>query len=154
MRPVTSLTNLLTLGLAACGSGSDLAPFPDPPDHFAFAYATPSCAPWDGSAVEILLTTMPAGDPEAARPQLRLAVYPRSAELAGTTYRWPDDQLMATGARCDADSCQTAPAGEIRLGTVHPDSTLEGTVTLRFGPGDVLTGGFRAAWRSRRMLCG
>jgi hypothetical protein len=154
MRPLTQFANLLTLGLAACGSGSNLAPFPDPPDHFAFAYASPSCAPWDGRAVEILLTTMPAADPEKARPQLRLAIYPGTTELEGATYRWPAEQLMATGARCDGGACRTAPAGEIRLGHVHPDSTLDGTVTLRFAPDDVLSGGFRAVWRSRRMLCG
>jgi hypothetical protein len=154
MRPVIRFTTLLTLGLVACGSGSDLAPVPNPPDDFAFAYASPSCAPWDGRAVEILLTEAPSADPEQVRPQLRVAIYPRTSELEGTTYRWPADQEMATGARCEADSCQTAPAGEVRLSAVRPDSTLEGTVSLRFGPGDVLTGGFRATWRSRRMLCG
>jgi hypothetical protein len=151
---MTRLAGALTLGLTACGSGSDLAPFPNPPDDFAFAYASPSCAPWDGRAVEILLTATPSSSPEDARPQLRLAIYPRTPKLEGTTYRWPADQEMATGARCDADSCHTAPAGEVHLGAVHPDSTLDGTVTLRFGPADVLTGGFRAIWRSRRMLCG
>jgi len=144
----------LILGLAGCGSGSDLAPLPSAPDNYAYAYASPSCAPWDGRAVEILLTTAPAAAPEEARPQLRLAIYPRTPELQGTTYRWPVDQEMATGARCEADSCQSATEGDVRIRSVHPDSTLEGTVTLRFGPGDVLTGGFRAVWRSRRMLCG
>jgi len=145
---------VLALTLTACGSGSGLAPFPNPPDDFAFAYASPSCAPWDGRAVEILLTSAPSADPEDARPQLRLAIYPRTPELQGTTYRWPADQEMGTGARCDADGCRTAPAGEVRLGAVRPDSTLEGAVTLRFGPDEVLSGGFRATWRSRRMLCG
>ena len=153
MRPVIRLTSTLTFGLTACGSGSGLAPFPDPPDDFAYAYAAPSCAPWDGRAVEILLTTAPAADPEEARPQLRLAIYPQTPDLEGTTYRWPADPELATGARCDADSCRTAAAGEIVLTAVYPDSTLEGTVTLRFGPQEVLTGGFRAIWRSRRILC-
>jgi len=61
---------------------------------------------------------------------------------------------MATGARHDGDACRTAPAGEIRVGVVHPASTLDGTVTLRFAPDDVLSGGFQAVWRSGRMLYG
>ena len=94
------------------------------------------------------------GDEEEADQGPESAPEPeRTPGLEGATYRWPADPEVATGARCDAGSCRTAPAGEIRLGAVHPDSTLEGTVTLRFGPDDVLTGGFRAVWRSRRMLC-
>jgi hypothetical protein len=151
---VIQLIGAIGVGLTGCGGGSTLAPLPNPPADFAFAYATPSCAPWDGRAVEILLTTKPSANPEDARPQLRLAIYPRTLGLEAITYRWPADPQTAIGARCDSGSCETAPAGELQLRAVHPDSTLEGTVTLRFGPEDVLTGGFRAVWHSRRMLCG
>ena len=140
--------------LVSCGSGSALAPVGNPPGGFAYAYASPDCAPWDGRAVEILLTTKATAEPENERPQLRLAIYPREPEVAGRTYLWPAEPEMASGARCADDSCQSALAGEIRLHAPRPDSALEGTVTLRFGPNDVVTGGFRAAWRPRRILCG
>jgi hypothetical protein len=140
--------------LAGCGSGPDLAPAPGPPADFRYAYASPDCAPWDGRAVQILLTTTPAAAPEEARPQLRLAIYPRETELADQAYRWPNEPQVATGARCTTDSCQTASAGEIRLGPARADSALEGTVTLQFGSTETLIGGFRARWRPRRMFCG
>jgi len=104
--------------------------------------------------VEILLTTRPSDTPENERPQLRLAIYPREVEISGRTYAWPAEPEMATGARCAGDSCRTASSGEIRLMSVRPDSALDGTLTLRFGPDDVVTGGFRAIWRPRRILCG
>jgi hypothetical protein len=142
------------LGPLGCRAGSDLAPIAGPPGDFAYAYASPDCAPWDGPAVSIVLTTAPSAAPDEARPQLRLAIYPREVEIAGRSYAWPAQPELATGSRCTAGACQSAPAGEIRLGPARPDSALEGTVTLRFGPGDVVTGGFRAVWRDRRMLCG
>ena len=140
--------------LVSCGSGSAFGPVGSPPGNFVYAYASPDCAPWDGRAVQILLTTKPAAEPESERPQLRLAIYPREPEVAGRTYTWPATPEMGSGGRCAGDSCQWALAGQIRLHPARPDSVLEGTVTLQFGPNDQLTGGFRAVWRPRRILCG
>ncbi|MGH7512639.1 MAG: hypothetical protein ACREOQ_06930 [Gemmatimonadales bacterium] len=140
--------------LAGCGPSSDPAPVSRPPANFGYAYASPDCAPWDGRAVQILLTTAPSDTPEDERPQLRLAIYPRELRIAGQTYRWPAEPEMATGSRCTGDACQTASAGEIRLGSARPDSALQGTITLRFGPTEVISGGFRAVWRPRRVFCG
>lgn len=140
--------------LLSCRSGPPLAPVGSPQGRFAYAYASPDCAPWDGRAVEILLTTRPTAEPENARPLLRLAIYPREHEVAGRTYVWPAETEMGSGGRCAGDSCEWAPAGQIRLHAARPDSVLEGTVTLLFGPNDEVTGGFRAVWRPRRVLCG
>jgi hypothetical protein len=153
-RPARLAGVAVALALAGCKAGSDLAPLPGPPGDFAYAYASPDCAPWDGRAVSILLTTSPSSLPDQARPQLRLAIYPREAALGGRTYAWPAEPEMAAGSRCTAAGCEPAAAGEIRLGRPRADSALEGTVTLRFGSADVVTGGFRAVWRARRMLCG
>jgi hypothetical protein len=97
---------------------------------------------------------MPTDDPDTARPQLRLVIYPREIDPGEKSYRWPTEPEMATGARCTVDSCEVATTGEIRLGPVRADSGLEGTVTLRFASNEVVTGGFRAVWQSRRMFCG
>jgi hypothetical protein len=97
----------LASALVGCGSGSALAPIGSPRGNFAYAYAAPNCAPWDGRAVQILLTTRPTAEPEKERPQLRLAIYPRETEVAGRTYTWPAEPEMATGGRCAGDSCQS-----------------------------------------------
>jgi hypothetical protein len=151
---MTCGTVTLTSALLSCGSGAPLAPAGNPPGDFAYAYASPDCAPWDGRAVQILLTTKPAAEPENERPQLRVAIYPRDSEIGGRTYSWPAEPEMASGGRCTGDSCQSASAGEVRLRAPRPDSALEGTLTLRFGPNDAISGGFRAVWRPRRILCG
>jgi hypothetical protein len=151
--PVATFVLTAALGLG-CGSGSGLTPVPDPPNGYAYAYASPDCAPWDGRAVEIVLTTTPTNTPDSAQSRLRLAIYPREAEIADKSYRWPADPEMATGARCTADSCEVAARGEIELRSARPDSSLDGTVVLRFGSNDVVSGGFRAVWRPRRIMCG
>lgn len=46
------------------------------------------------------------------------------------------------------------PPGDFGLTSIRPDSTLEGTLTLRFGSTEVISGGFRAVWRPRRLFCG
>jgi hypothetical protein len=145
---------LAALAVSSCKASSDLAPVAGPPGEFAYAYASPDCAPWDGRAVSIVLTTTPATAPDTTSPYLQLAIYPRQPEVAARTYRWPADPEVATGSRCTAEGCTPAAAGEIRLGPPRADSALAGTVTLRFGPGDSVAGGFQAVWRDRRMLCG
>lgn len=57
---------------------------------------------------------------------------------------------MRSEARTGAD----ASAGEIDLASIRPDSTLEGTLTLRFGSTEVISRGFRAVWRPRHLFCG
>jgi hypothetical protein len=138
--------------LGACGS--DPAPAPHPPVGFDFAYALPDCAPWDGRAVRIVLTSVATDDPESARPQLRAVIYPRETELTGKTYRWPASPDEATGARCDAESCDEARAGEVRVTAERPDSVLEGTVILQFANAETVSGSFRAFWRPRAVFCG
>ena len=45
---------LLAAAPAGCKTASDLAPASGPPGDFAYAYASPDCAPWDGRAVSIV----------------------------------------------------------------------------------------------------
>jgi hypothetical protein len=153
-RSTLGLLAVAAQALCGCRSGSDLAPLPGPPGEFTYAYASPDCAPWDGRAVSILLTTRPADPPDDVQPQLRLSIYPREVEIAGRTYAWPADPEVAMGSRCTAEGCQPASAGEIRLGPAQADSAFAGSVTLRFGAEDSVSGSFRAIWRGRRVLCG
>ena len=153
-RLLAGLAPAIAGALTGCGPSSDPAPVSHPPGDFRFAYASPDCAPWDGPAVRILLTTTPSDRPEDQGPQLRLVIYPRDAGIAGRTYHWPAEPEMATGARCTGDTCEAASAGEIGLAAIRPDSTLEGTLTLRFGSTEVISRGFRAVWRPRRLFCG
>jgi hypothetical protein len=147
---------LLGLAVAACGDHS----LPPPPPGFAYAYAAPSCAPWDGPAVSLVLrsnalagadTLIEGGDD----PQLRVSIYPREAGgLTRRSYRWPHQPEEAAGARCEAGQCQPIPSGGVTILTLRADSVVTGELKVRLQQGGTLQGGFRAPWRSRRYFCG
>jgi hypothetical protein len=113
------------------------------------------CAPWDGPAITIVLTSHALDSLEATHPVLRLAIYPRGESMTGHTYRWPAEPEAAAGIRCtSADSCEAATAGQVSLRAVRPDTAVEGRLTLRFASGEEISGGFRAVWLKRRVMCG
>lgn len=135
-----------------------------PPEGLGFAYAAPSCAPWDGYAVSLVLRRSPLVPGDSAIeagdfPQLRLALYPRqtgSAGLSGLrpgTYRWPAAPEVAIGAWCDATQCTPSPTGRITVREAARDGRLTGAIELLLQDGRTLRGSFDAEWRPRRMFC-
>lgn len=151
------LVGILILS-ASCGIGcdtsSDLAPFA-PPSGYPLAFVMHECAPWDGPALAIVLTAHALDSLDAAHPLARVVIYPRGESMTGHTYRWPSDPEMAAGNRCASkDSCEMATAGQVTLGTVRPDTAVDGQVLLRFASGEEIAGGFRAVWLPRRVMCG
>lgn len=144
-----------SLGGIGCDTSSDVIPTPGPPSGYPLAFVMHDCAPWDGPAIAIILTSHALDSLEVAHPYVRLVIYPRGESLTGGTYRWPADPEMAVGTRCvSADSCDLATAGQILVRTVRPDTVLEGRVQLRFASGEQIAGGFRAVWLQRRVMCG
>jgi len=151
---------LLGVSSISCGDSPDLATLPPSPPGFAYAYAAPSCAPWDGPAVSLVLRSDPLAGSDSLieqgdRPQLRISIYPREAGgLARRTYRWPRQPEEAAASRCESGQCDPVSAGWVTIRTIAPDSQLTGELELRFEGGGTARGGFRAAWRSRRYFCG
>jgi hypothetical protein len=148
---------LLLLGIVSmtgCDESSEITP-PATPPGYPLAYVMQDCAPWDGPALAIVLTSQPLDSLETVRPLLRLMIYPRGESMPGHTYRWPAQPEMAAASRCtSADSCAAATAGQVTLTVVRPDSLVEGRLALRFANGEKIMGGFRAAWLRRRAMCG
>jgi hypothetical protein len=148
---------LLLLGIVSatgCDQSSEITP-PATPAGYPLAYVMQDCAPWDGPALAILLTSHSPDSLETVRPLLRLMIYPRGESMPGHTYRWPAEPEMAAASRCtSADSCEAATAGQVTLRVVRPDTSVEGRLALRFANGEEISGGFRAAWLRRRAMCG
>jgi hypothetical protein len=152
-----ALVGILLLGAICgigCDSSPDLAPSA-PPSGYPLAFVMHDCAPWDGPAIAIVLTSHALDNVEAAHPLARVVVYPRGESIAGHTYRWPSEPEMAVGSRCvSEDSCEMATAGQVTLRTVRPDTSMDGRVLLRFANGEEIAGSFRAVWLPRRAMCG
>ena len=136
-----------------------------PPAGFEHAYAAPSCAPWDGFAVSVVLRPTPLAPLDSlieARdtPHLELGIYPRDSRGTGRsgllpgTFRWPADPEVAAGAFCDGERCTSISRGRITVNDAAADGRLRGVVDLALADGRAIRGTFDASWRQRSRLCG
>ena len=143
----------VALMLACNGSSGELSELPEP---FTHATAMRDCAPWDGAAVSILLTTAPLDSTMVPMaPYLHLAIWRDPASLENGLFVWPSDEQVGAGSYCaTADSCEAAQAGMVQFRATGDDSTLVGEFELNFRNEDPFTGGFRAVWLPHTVLCG
>jgi hypothetical protein len=149
-RRLTGLSTAVALGLA-CSSDAIF----QPPGGFAHAAATRFCGPTDGPAVAIYLSPVPVESLQPPTPYVRVAVWQPLERLAGGSW------LVAIGDTAAAAWYFTAPgdfavatSGQVTVDLVEPDTTLQGSVDLRFPSAGRVTRSFRAAWISRAPLCG
>lgn len=137
----------------------------DPPAGFPHAYAAPSCAPWDGYAVSLVLRSTPLAPldsliEQGTDAQLQLAIYPRDGRGTGLsgirpgTVRWPADPEVAGGSLCEGGRCTGISRGRIVVRDAQDDGRLRGFVDLTLGDGRSIRGTFDAPWRPRTQLCG
>jgi len=114
------------------------------------------CAPWDGPAVTILLTTRPADSIAVVGPRVSISVWRSATELPGQTVAWPSDKQVGAATRCTTDAdCEPARSARVTFAPASPDSVLGGTVELTFAGADsILRGTFRASWLRTRVMCG
>ncbi len=154
MRPPT----LFLIILLACGPGDYGAPLPGPPTGFPHAYAHPTCAPWDGAAVEVYLTPVPLDSGAPLPPALNyvaITVWRGLDRLADSEWIWPTTEQIGSVTRCSTPSaCEQATTAAVRFRSVDSTSRLEGSLEATFPSGTTTKGGFRAAWRSDRVFCG
>ena len=155
----------LLLAVAALGCPPQQPEPVGPPAGFEHAYAAPSCAPWDGYAVSLVMRPTPLAPLDSlieARdsPHLELGIYPRDARGTGRsglrpgTFRWPAEPEVAGGAFCDGERCSPISAGRIAVHDAAADGRLRGIVDLTLGDGRSVRGTFDATWRQRSRLCG
>lgn len=114
------------------------------------------CAPWDGPAVTILLTTRPADSIAVTGPYVSISVWRSATALAGQTVAWPSDRQVGAATRCTTDAaCEPTRSARVTFAPASPDTMLDGTVELTFAGADsILRGTFRASWLRTRVMCG
>lgn len=144
---------LLVLLLGCAGPAGELGELPEP---FTHATAMRDCAPWDAAAVTVLLTTAPLDTLiMPTPPYLQLTIWRDPGTLENAVYVWPSDEQIGAGFYCVSDGeCEPAVTGMVQFRDIGEDSSLVGEFELTFQNEEPFSGGFRAPWLLRTMMCG
>jgi len=144
--------------LVLVGSAIDVGPLPKPPAGYQFAYSTPDCTPWDGSAVSIYLGPSQAfstGTIPASTPYVNVAVWKGADKLPGETFDLSVQSKIGAALSCRSNTdCERASVGTVHFLSARPDGAFEGTIDVTFPKRGRVAGGFHATWHPRLALCG
>lgn len=148
---------LLTIGVVAtfsesCGVIGLLAP----PPGLSHATAIAACAPNDGPAVHILLSSVALDARSPVAPYIQALIWRSRTELIGTWDIAPPAYSKGYALRVSTagDYSDVAVSGTVTILAVRADGTVVGNVDLVFQPGERVRGGFTAEWDPRVALCG
>jgi hypothetical protein len=128
-------------------------------DGPAFTYGTMqnSCAPWDGPAIEMRLTTKPAEckNRKVTGPFLSIAIWRGLPIHAGQTVRFGAGSDAGSGARCaDEGDCKLTQSATIVFDKYQKGGSAAGHYELQFKGGEILKGIFEVKWCEERVICG
>jgi hypothetical protein len=140
----------VSLGLLALACGA-------PEDRLAPAFATlmPSCAPWDGPAVTLFLTSRPTIS-HPVPPYSAIMVYRSVTQVLGRRFEVsPMTPNLGVGQVCPLDGdCSSSDAAWVNFGGLNPDSTLEITYSIEQASGPTSHGRVRARFHPNAAFCG
>lgn len=123
----------------------------------SFSYGTmqSSCAPWDGPAIAIMLTTEPAQCKRTTEPYLSIAIWRGLPIHAGQTVKFGSGSDAGSAARCaKAGDCKLAQSATIVFDDYQERSGAAGHYELQFKDGENLKGTFAVKWCEERVFCG
>jgi hypothetical protein len=122
---------------------------------FSYSSIRSSCAPWDGPAIEIVLTQKPAECKEPRGAYIEIGVWRGFPIHAGQTVTFSPTSDTGFATRCaKADNCKRAESGTIVFERYQDGSGAAGRYELRFKGGETLRGTFDAKWCQLRVFCG
>jgi len=114
-----------------------------------------SCAPWDGPAVELTLTTSPAQCDRVSEPYLSMGVWRGLPIHDGQVVTFDLHSDAGFASRCNkASQCERAESGTIVFDKYEEGSRARGHYELLFKGGESLRGDFDVPWCKTRVLCG
>lgn len=152
-----TLLPVASLAMLACTNGG-MAPVPNAPAGYPFAYAAAACAPWDGPATTLLLLPEPWDSSAPALPAgpfISVSIWKPVEALSGMTWDLSAEQNLGAATQClQSGNCEPATAATVRFRSSGRDRLLEGELDLAFPTRGRVVGGFRATWRTEPALCG
>ena len=127
------------------------------PDGPSFSYGTmqSSCAPWDGPAVEMRLTTQPAECKRVSEPYISIAIWRGLPIHEGQVVKLGGGSDAGSAARCVKEGdCKLAQSATIVFDKYQTRSDAAGHYELQFKNGETVKGTFAVKWCEERVFCG
>jgi hypothetical protein len=122
---------------------------------FSYGLIQSSCAPWDGPAIEVTLTTEPAQCKSTSEPYIAIGVWRGLPIHAGQSVKFGAGSDAGFASRCKkAGDCERAESGTIVFETYQAGSGATGRYELHFKGGETLSGTFDVKWCENRIMCG
>ena len=123
--------------------------------NFSHGVMQSSCAPWDGPAAEIRLTTEPAECKKVSGPFISIAIWRGLPIHAGQVVNLGAGSGAGSVARCAREGdCKLAQAATIVFDSYQQGASATGHYELQFKGGEILKGAFDVKWCEERVICG
>jgi hypothetical protein len=125
------------------------------PGPFSYGLIQRSCAPWDGAAIGITLTTGPAECKRTSEPFISIGVWRGLPVKAGQVVKFAPDSDAGFASRCKKEGdCVRAQSGTITFDRYEEGSVASGHYELHFKGEETLSGTFDVKWCHERVMCG
>jgi hypothetical protein len=122
---------------------------------FSHSSIRSSCAPWDGPAIEIVLTQTPAECKQPSGPYIEIGIWRGLPIQAGQTVKLGPTSDTGFATRCTkAGDCNRAESGTIVFERYHDGARVAGRYELHFQGGETVKGTFDGKYCQNRVLCG
>ena len=123
----------------------------------AFSYGTiqGSCAPWDGPAIGITLTSEPTECKRTSEPFISIGIWRGLPVKAGQVVKFAPGSDAGFASRCKKEGdCERAQSGTITFDRYEEGSGASGRYELKFKGDETLSGTFDVKWCHERVVCG
>ena len=142
LAPALALTAMAAIAAAAGSS-------------FSYGTMQRSCAPWDGPAIAITLTSEPAQCKRVSEPYISIAIWRGLPIHAGQVVNLDAGSGAGSVARCTKEGdCKLTQSATIVFDKYQEGASAAGHYELQFKGGEILKGSFEVKWCEERVLCG
>ncbi len=125
------------------------------PRDYSYGTMQSSCAPWDGPAIGITLTSEPTQCKRTSEPFLSLGIWRGLPLKSGQVVKFGAGSDAGFASRCKKEGdCERAQSGTITLVRYEESSGASGRYELHFKGDETLSGTFTVKWCEERVICG
>lgn len=144
---------LLALALALALLGTGVAAIAGE-SSLSYGVLQRSCAPWDGPAMEMWLTTEPTQSKTISGPYVQIGIWRELPLHDGQVLKLGTNSKAGFASRCaKVGDCERAESATITFESYRQSSVATGRFQLRFEGGKDLNGAFYVKWRESHLLC-